>query len=101
MLQNFRVTAFVISELLTENQQGVKSHLRLGLKAVKSSKLRSIHRKTHVLESLFKKAADLNAYIYIKKRLKLGCFLENIAKFLGTPILKNICERLLLKWQRY
>ena len=25
------------------------------------------------------------------------CFLGNIAKFLGTPILKNICEQLLLR----
>ena len=29
-------------------------------------------------------------------RLQRRCFHVNIAKFLGTPILKNICERLLL-----
>ena len=32
----------------------------------------------------------------IKKRLQHRCFTVNIAKFLGTSILKNICKRLLL-----
>ena len=31
-----------------------------------------------------------------KKKLQYKCFPMNIAKFLRTPILKNICERLLL-----
>ena len=35
---------------------------------------------------------------FIKKRLQHRCFLVNIAKFLRTPILKNICERLLLNF---
>ena len=33
---------------------------------------------------------------FIKKRLQHKCFPVNIAKFVRTPILKNICERLLL-----
>ena len=33
---------------------------------------------------------------FIKKRLQYSCFLVNIAKFLKTIILKNICQRLLL-----
>ena len=33
---------------------------------------------------------------FIKKRLQHRCFPINIAKFLRTPILKNICECLLL-----
>ena len=33
---------------------------------------------------------------FIKKRLQYRCFLANIDKFLTAPILKNICERLLL-----
>ena len=45
-----------------------------------------------VLESLFNKVCN-----FIKKRLKHKCFPLNIAKFLRTPTLKNICERLLLK----
>ena len=31
---------------------------------------------------------------FIKKRLRRRCFPVNIANFLRTPILKNICERL-------
>ena len=38
----------------------------------------------------------LKAYNFIKKRLRHRCFPVNIAKFLSTPILKNICKRLLL-----
>ena len=33
----------------------------------------------------------------IKKRLRHRCFPANIAKFLITTVLKNICVRLLLK----
>ena len=40
--------------------------------------------------SLFNKAFNL------KKRLQDRCFPVNITKFLRTPILKNICEQLLL-----
>ena len=32
----------------------------------------------------------------MRKRLQHSCFPVKFAKFLGTPILKNICERLLL-----
>ena len=45
--------------------------------------------KTTVLKSLLNKVAG-------RKGLQHRCFPVNIAKFL-TPILKNICERLLLK----
>ena len=33
---------------------------------------------------------------FLKNRLQLRCFPVNIAKFLGTSILKNICKWLLL-----
>ena len=46
--------------------------------------------------SLFKKVADLKPCNFIKKKLQHRCFSVNIAEFLRTPILKNICERLLL-----
>ena len=49
-----------------------------------------------LLESLFKKVADLKPCNFIKKKLQHRCFSVNIAEFLRTPILKNICERLLL-----
>ena len=38
----------------------------------------------------------IKAWNVIKKRLQHRCFPVNIAKLLRTPILKNICERLLL-----
>ena len=51
-----------------------------------SLKFRNIYRKTPVLdESLFNKVA-----------LVERCFPVNMAIFVRTPILKNICERLLL-----
>ena len=50
----------------------------------------------HMLETLFNKATGLQACNFMKKRLEYRCFPVNIAKFLRAPILKNICERLLL-----
>ena len=61
-----------------------------------SEKLRNIHRKIPVLESLFNNVASLKACNFIKKRLQHRCCPVNIAKFLRTPTLRNICERLLL-----
>ena len=46
--------------------------------------------------SLFLKSCRVEAWNIIKKRLQHKCFPVNILKFLKTPILKNICERLLL-----
>ena len=39
----------------------------------------------------------LQHYRFIKKRLQHRCFFVNIANFLGTRIMKNICEKLFLK----
>ena len=49
-----------------------------------------------MLESVFSKAADLRECTFIKKELQHSCFPVNFAKFLRAPILKNICERLVL-----
>ena len=38
---------------------------------------------------------------FIKKRLQHSCFPVNIAKFLRTPILKNICKQLPFKHLTY
>ena len=62
-----------------------------------SSKIHKIHRKTPVFQSLFNKVAGLQACNFIKKRLQHSCFPAKFANFLRTPILKNICEQLLLK----
>ena len=50
-----------------------------------------------VLGFLFSKFAGLKACKFIKNRLQHTCFPVNIAKFLRTSILMNICQRLLLK----
>ena len=49
-----------------------------------------------MLESLFNKVVELQVSNVIKKTFQYSCFSVNIAKFLRTPILKNICERLFL-----
>ena len=45
----------------------------------------------------FNKVAGFHVCSFFKRRLKHKLFPANIAKFLRAPILKNICERLLLK----
>ena len=44
----------------------------------------------------FNNKKNLKACNFIKKRLQHKCFPVSILKFLGTPIRKNICRRLLL-----
>ena len=53
-------------------------------------KLRAEFTGKHLCRSLFNKVAGLQT-----------CFSVNFAKFLGTPILKNIYERLLLHLKYY
>ena len=57
-----------------------------------SLKVCEFHRKTPVLELCWK----IWACNLIKKKLQYGCFPLKFAKFLRTPILNNICQRLLL-----
>ena len=49
-----------------------------------------------MFEALFNNVAGLQACNFIKKILQHWCFPIKFAKFLRTPILKNISERLLL-----
>ena len=68
--------------------------------------LHTEHSQKQSPEVFYKKAAlsnfaiftgkHLKACNFIKKRLQYKCFPVNIADFLRTSILKNICERLLL-----
>ena len=51
-------------------------------------------QETPVLESIFKKTADLQTCNFIFKRPQRRCFPVNIAEFLILPILKNIWKRL-------
>ena len=59
-------------------------------------KISSYLQETPVLELPFNIVPRLEVYNCIKKRLQHRCFLVNIAKFLRTPILKNLGERLRL-----
>ena len=52
--------------------------------------------KTPTLKSPINKVLDLQTCNFFNKRLQRRCFPVNIAKFLKTSILKNICKRLLL-----
>ena len=55
-------------------------------------------KRTPVLESVFNKVASLRlkACNFIEKRLQHRRFPVKSSKLLRTPILRNICERLLL-----
>ena len=52
-----------------------------------------------MLHSLFHKVVGFQSCNLIKKRLQHSCFPVKFAKILATSILKNICERLLLKFR--
>ena len=59
---------------------------------MKKSFLENFAILTPMLKSLFNKVTVLRACDFIKKRLQHRCFPVIIAKFLRTPIPKNICE---------
>ena len=61
-------------------------------------KLYNIHRNMPVLESLFSKAASLEAYKFIKKRLQHRCFPVNIANFLRKLFLKHTTDGCFCTW---
>ena len=63
---------------------------------------RNGHWRCSVKEAVHKKTSPILKEntcvgVFIKKRLQHRCFPVKIAKFLRTSILKNICDRLLLK----
>ena len=49
------------------------------------------------LTGIFNKVAGLEPASFFKKDFKHNCFPVKFAKLLRTPILKNICKRLLLE----
>ena len=56
-------------------------------------------QKTLMLESHFNKVVGLYICNFIKKETPAQVFPMNLAKFLRTLVLKNICECLLLRFQ--
>ena len=78
-----------------------------GLKISLFSLIGSSHRRCSIKRAVLKFAifthgntcvgvSETEACNFIKKRLQHRFFPVNITKFLRTPILKNMCERLLL-----
>ena len=68
--------------------------------SVKTGALKNfaIYKRKHLGQSLFSiKFLTFHVCNFIKRSLQHRCSPGNIAKFLRTPIFKNICERLLLK----
>ena len=53
------------------------------------------------LSLFFNKVTDLRPATLLKKRLWHRCFPVNFSKLLRTPILKDICERLLLPFKKW
>ena len=47
-----------------------------------------------MLESLVNKVAGRRAFSFIENKLQRCCFPVKLAKFLGAPNFKNICEQL-------
>ena len=72
------------------------SHWRCSVKKMCSGQYRKFHRKAPMLESLFNNVAAPQSCNFIKKILQHWRFPMKFAKFLRTPITKNICQRLLL-----
>ena len=91
LYNKFRMIIFHDQEALTVNFKS--SHLQMFFKI---DVLKNVHKKTPVQELLFNIVSGLEDSSFIKKRFQHKYFLVNIAKFLRTPILKNICEWLLL-----
>ena len=59
-------------------------------------KILQYSQEKNCVGATFNKVTGLQAYEFIRKILLDRCFLMKIGKFLRTPILKNICEELLL-----
>ena len=60
-------------------------------------KFRKPQWKTPVSKRCLNKVAGPEPASFLEKRLQNKCFPVKFAKFLRTPILKNICKRVLLE----
>ena len=57
-------------------------------------KILQYSKSCKILQIFFNENVGLQSCNFFKKRLQHRCFPVNIAKFLRTPVLKNICQRL-------
>ena len=84
-----------ISQNLQENTCGQSLFLNKVTRLRPAIKNFAIFIEKHLRWSLFlNKNVGFQSWNFIKKRLQHRFFPVNIAKFLRTPVLENICERL-------
>ena len=62
----------------------------------RAKKAMSLRHSAYIPSSVKSRVGASSFFNFIKKRVQRRCF--TVAKFLRTPILKNICVRLLLNW---
>ena len=85
------------SKITIKKNRSSSSEVLLFYKKGTLKNLAKFKRKC-LCQSLFSNKATRSRHVtLLKKRLKYKCFPVNFAKFLGTPIWQNTCERLLLK----
>ena len=79
-----------------EEEQGafIEDIPSLNFCSIKRLFLKFFAKFIQIVESLFNENASLQSCNFIKKRLQHRCSPVDIAKFLRTPVLKNIRERL-------
>ena len=108
MKENKAVTQEIwkMSILYPRTSEELYRHTKLGRSlmnrrcSIKKTLLKNFATFTekHLCWILFiNKNPGLQTCNFIKKRLQHRCFLDSTAKFFRTTILKNICERLLLR----
>ena len=99
MLSCHRLLVNIATKFRVETLQPIRkaATMRCSIKKAFLKNL-AIYRETTVLESLCNKVIGPKACNVFKKTLQHSFFPVNITKFLRTPILKNICERLLLNF---
>ena len=73
-----------------------RSHRKCSVKKICSSEFRKFYWKAPVLKPLFNEVAGFRLATSLKRDSSHWCIPEKLAKFLRTPILKNMCERLIL-----
>ena len=79
---------FMNQKTLPLNFKSSRSFFKIGV-----LKIFAIFAGKHLCWSYLLIVTGLDAWNFVKKRLQHRCFLANIAKFLRSFILKNVCER--------
>ena len=84
----FKCFTLFLEDIFLEKPRGTQTDLSPSLFKVKTTK--------YSPENTCAGLSIQQTCNFIKKRVQHRCFPVNIAKFLKTPILRNVCERLRL-----